>query len=74
MELSAQAQEFDDETLFTDQQTAILDLYYDCVYIQSSAYSDDAFKMNEALKHLGDLLTEMPRNDQKFDAKRAYFT
>mmetsp|Transcript_1512 Transcript_1512/g.2206 ORF Transcript_1512/g.2206 Transcript_1512/m.2206 type:complete len:82 (-) Transcript_1512:674-919(-) len=33
VELSAQAQEFDDETLFTERQTALLDLYYDCVYI-----------------------------------------
>lgn len=57
VELSSQAQEFDDETLFDEHQTAILDLYYDCVYIQSAAFTDDSFKLNDSLKNLGAMLS-----------------
>jgi hypothetical protein len=52
VELSSQAEEFDDISLFSEQQTAILDLYYDLVYIQSTVYTDDAFKLNEVMKDL----------------------
>ena len=52
VELSSQAEEFDDVALFSERQTAILDLYYDLVYIQSTVYTDDAFKLNEVMMDL----------------------
>ena len=74
IELSSQTQEYDNEALFSERQTAILDLYYDCVYIQQSSYSDDAFKLNDALKQLQAMLPIMPRYCERHDVNMAYFT
>jgi len=74
VELSCQAQEFDEVSLFTDRQTAILDLYYDCVYVQSAAYLDDAFKFNDALRSLESMLASMQVYRDKHDLNKVYYT
>ena len=74
VELSSQAQEFDDEALFSENQTAILDLYYDCVYIQSAAHTDDSFKLNEAMKLLETMLPSMLTYRLEHDTHKEYFT
>ena len=45
-----QISESDD--IFTDEQTAILDLYYSAVYLQTSLFTDDTFQFNEVIREL----------------------
>ena len=40
------------EEMFTPHQTAILDLYYIPVYMQTNLYTDDTFKFNQVLKEM----------------------
>ena len=53
-----QISESDD--IFSDQQTAILDLYYFAVYLQTSLFTDDTFQFNEVIRELSQVLTELP--------------
>lgn len=40
------------EEVFSEHQTAILDLYYIPVYMQTNLYTDDSFKFNQVIKEM----------------------
>lgn len=49
-------------------------MYYDCVYVQSAAFTDDAFKLNEAMRVLQAHLDEMPTYKKQHDKNKSYIT
>lgn len=57
----------DNNEMFTEQQTAILDLYYIPVYLQTHLYTDDTFKFNEVIKELNQILPTIPTFKETFD-------
>ena len=46
------------EEVFTPYQTAILDLYYIPVYMQTNLYTDDSFKFNQVLKEMTETIED----------------
>ena len=73
VELSSASEEYDESCMFSDQQTAILDLYYIPVYMQSSLYKDDFFKLNQVFRDLTSILSVLPHHNSKFEKHKDWF-
>ena len=57
----------DNNDMFSEQQTAMLDLYYIPVYMQTNLYTDDTFKFNEVIKEINQILPTIPNFEATFD-------
>ena len=63
----------DNNDMFSEQQTAMLDLYYIPVYIQTNLYTDDTFKFNEVIKEINQILPTIPNFEATFDQQITTF-
>ena len=63
----------DNNDMFSEQQTAMLDLYYIPVYMQTNLYTDDTFKFNEVIKELNQILPTIPNFEATFDQQITTF-
>ena len=63
----------DNNDMFSEQQTAMLDLYYIPVYMQTNLYTDDTFKFNEVIKEINQILPTIPNFEATFDQQITTF-
>ena len=63
----------DNNDMFSEQQTAMLDLYYIPVYMQTNLYTDDTFKFNEVIKEINQILPTIPTFEATFDQQITTF-
>jgi len=56
-----------EETFFSEQEEAIIELYYIPVIVESNLYTDDSFKFNEVVREIVEMLESLEPYSYKCD-------